>query len=266
MTYRGVTVHVLGRLTALIALGVGVVGGTLVGGTVGGIVGVLIAMMGFQGLTLGVDGWKYVSAALATTGGLALIAWHHGVNALNMGLSHTTWLTGLIWSFGLIAGVGVVIGLAGRHPRTQPLFADERHDTSGVIAARRALLDIPFGTVLVEEFAFRGVMLALVTVLYGSMWAVVITSILFGLWHVAPAVEMHNAHQVTKGSPWPTILSTVLFTGIAGAGFAALRLFTGSLFPPAALHWASNGTGVIVGWFIARARRVAEVLDPEDGV
>ena len=256
--------HVLGRLTALIALGVGVAGGSLVGGTVGGIIGVLIAMMGFQGLTLGVDGWKYVSAALATTGGLALIAWRHGVNAPSMGLSHTTWLTGAIWSVGLIAGVGLVIGLAGRHPKTQPLFADERHDTSGVIAARRALLDIPFGTVLVEEFAFRGVMLALVSVLYGTVWAVVITSILFGLWHVAPAVEMHNAHEVTQGSPWPTILSTVVFTGLAGAGFALLRLFTGSLFPPAALHWASNGTGVIVGWFIARGRSVADVFDAED--
>ncbi len=258
--------HVLGRLTALIALIVGVVGGTLVGGTVGGIVGVLVAMMGFQGLTYGTDGWKYVSGALATTGGLALIAWKHGVNAADMGLSHHTWLTGAIWSVGLIAGVGIVIGLAGRHPKTQPLFADERNDTSGVVAARRALLDIPFGTVLVEEFAFRGVMLALVSVLYGSVWAVVITSILFGFWHVAPAVDMHNAHAATKGSPWPTIASTVLFTGIAGAGFAFLRLFTGSLFPPAALHWASNGTGVIVGWFIARARRVADVLDPEDDI
>ena len=188
--------HVLGRLTALIALILGVVGGTLVGGTVGGIVGVLVAMMGFQGLTYGTDGWKYVSGALATTGGLALIAWKHGVNAVDMGLSHHTWLTGAIWSVGLIAGVGIVIGLAGRHPKTQPLFADERNDTSGVVAARRALLDIPFGTVLVEEFAFRGVMLALVSVLYGNLWAVVITSILFGV----PG-EPTSAATIVDGHP-----------------------------------------------------------------
>ncbi len=256
--------HVLGRVAALLALAAGVVIGTLVGGTVGGIVGVLIAMMGFQGLTLGVDGWKYVSAALATTGGLALIAWRHGVSATDLGLGHATWVTGIIWSVGIIAGIGIVIGFAGRHPRTQPLFADERNDTSGVVAARRTLLDIPFGTVLVEEFAFRGVMLALVAVLYGSVWAVVITSVLFGLWHVAPALEMHDAHQATSGSPWPTVLSTVLFTGLAGAGWAVLRLFTGSLFPPAAFHWAANGTGVVVGWFVARTRTVVDVLDPDD--
>ena len=256
--------HVLGRLAALVALVTGVVVGSVVGGTVGGIVGVLMAMMGFQGLTLGVDGWKYVSAALATTGGLALIAWRHGVNAADLGLGHTTWVAGIIWSVGIIAGIGIAIGFAGRHPKTQPLFADERNDTSGVIAARRALLDIPFGTVLVEEFAFRGVMLALVTVLYGSVWAVVITSILFGLWHVAPALEMHDAHQATSGSPWPTVLSTVLFTGLAGAGWAVLRLFTGSLFPPAAFHWAANGTGVLVGWFVARTRNVAHAFDHDD--
>ena len=41
----------------------------------------------------------------------------------------------------------------------------------------------------------------------------------------------------------------------ARVGFAVLRIFTGSLFPPSALHWAANGTGVIVGFFVNRRLR-----------
>ena len=52
-----------------------------------------------------------------------------------------------------------------------------------------------------------------------------------------------------------TVGSTVLFTGLSGVGFAVLRIFTGSLFPPSALHWAANGTGVIVGFFVNRRLR-----------
>ena len=47
---------------------------------------------------------------------------------------------------------------------------------------------------------------------------------------------------------------------LSGAGFALLRLYTGSLLPPAALHWAANGTGVVVGWFVARRQRATREL------
>ena len=82
-----------------------------------------------------------------------------------------------------------------------------------------------------------------------------IMTILFGLWHIGPALEMHSAHQEATGHVLVTVASTVLFTGLSGVGFALLRLFTGSLFPPAALHWAANGTGVVVGFFVNRRLR-----------
>ena len=46
-----------------------------------------------------------------------------------------------------------------------------------------------------------------------------------------------------------------MVTGLAGAGFSLLRLFTGSLLPPSALHWAGNGSGVVVGFFVNRRLR-----------
>ena len=78
---------------------------------------------------------------------------------------------------------------------------------------------------------------------------------LFGLWHISPALEMHDSHNATQGGSWITVVGTVFFTGLSGVGFALLRLFTGSLFPPAALHWAANGTGVVVGWVVHNVTR-----------
>ncbi len=246
---QGVTVS---RAIGAACLMLGALVGVLAGGTAGATVGVVLAMAGFQALTRGgVAGVPYVLVALATTAGLGLNAWSHDLTATDLGLGRSTWLTGILWSLGIILVVGAVVGLAGRVPRLHHLFADDRvMDVPGVVSARRVLLDIPFGTVLVEEFAFRGVLLALVTVEVGAAWAVVVTSALFGLWHVVPALELHESHSAATGASWTTVLSAVLFTGFSGVVFGLLRVGTGSLFPPAALHWAANGSGVVVGWIL----------------
>jgi membrane protease YdiL (CAAX protease family) len=234
--------------TALVS---GVVVGVLLLGTYGAILGVLITMVGFQMLTRGVEGAPYVVAGISATAGLAVVAWKHHLSWTDLGLGRSTWVTGLVWSLGIVVLVGTVIGIAGAVPGLRHLFADDRiTQVSGAETARKALLDIPFGTVLIEEFAFRGVMLALVTTITSTLWAVVVTSVLFGLWHISPALEMHDSHNATNGSSWVTVVGTVFFTGLSGVGFALLRIFTGSLLPPAALHWAANGTGVVVGWVV----------------
>jgi membrane protease YdiL (CAAX protease family) len=256
----------LRRMAGVILLVVGVLVGTTLLGVVGAIAGVLIMMTGFQTLTRGVEGARYVVAGVATTVGLAIVAERHGLSWTDIGLGRSTWVVGIVWSVTIVLLVGIVIGAAGSWPRLHHLFADERiTDVSGAETARKALLDIPFGTVLIEEFAFRGVMLALVTQIASVPVAVAVTSVLFGLWHISPALEMHDAHSATTGASWTTVVGTVLFTGASGVGFALLRLYTGSLFPPSALHWAANGTGVVVGWFVHRRRRriIEEVREIE---
>ena len=257
---------IVSRSMGALALVIGAVVGTFVGGTLGAIIGVLLMMIGFQALTRRVEGAPYITAGIVTTAGLVLVAWRHQLSWTSLGIGHTTWVTGLLWSLGIIVVVGGVIGIAGGVPRLHHLFADERiTEVSGAETARKALLDIPLGTVLIEEFAFRGVLLALGTIVWGTTGAVIWTSVLFGLWHISPALEMHDSHEATQGNSWVTVVGTVIFTGLSGAGFAILRLFTGSLFPPAALHWAANGTGVVVGWFVhARKRKNAELLELYD--
>ena len=257
----------VGRWLALASLVVGVLLGLFVGGDVGAVVGVVVAMLGFQGLTRGVEGAPYVAAALLTTGGLFLVARVHDLSMTDLGLGLSTWIPGLLWSAAIVVVVGVVIGVAGGMPRTRHLFADNRiTEVSGLTTARRALVDIPFGTVLVEEFAFRGVLLALTIDMFGTVGGVALTSLLFGLWHISPSLEMHESHTATSGSAIPTVLSTVLFTGLGGVGFALLRLYTHSLFPPSALHWAMNGTGVVVGWFVHRNSTSGEATPSDDDV
>ena len=48
------------------------------------------------------------------------------------------------------------------------------------------LVRIPFGTVLLEETLFRGVLLALALRRWSVATAVIVTSAIFGLWHVVP--------------------------------------------------------------------------------
>lgn len=79
---------------------------------------------------------------------------------------------------------------------------------------------------VVEEVAFRGVLLT--SLRSRGMWpAVAVSSALFGLMHVT---------NMFLGSPWYSVLLQVTFAAMAGAGYAAMRLRTGSLWPPILLH------------------------------
>jgi len=41
-------------------------------------------------------------------------------------------------------------------------------------------------------------------------------------------------------------------TAVGGVGFALLRVWTDSVLPPIGLHWALNGLGVAVAWWLGR--------------
>ena len=58
---------------------------------------------------------------------------------------------------------------------------------------------IPFGTALLEETAFRSVLLAVVVDGWGWTWGVVVSSIVFGFWHVLPAFEFHENNEAAAG-------------------------------------------------------------------
>ena len=116
--------------------------------------------------------------------------------------------------------------------------------------AYRAAVRIPLGTVLVEEVAFRGVLLAMLGGHLGVGWAVAVSSHLFGLWHVVPV----RATMRTNGFVAPAPArgrdrgrrSAVVGGGLVLA--AAGDRWTGG----AALVHASAGAATVVAFFAVR--------------
>ncbi len=205
----------------------------------------------------------YVRVALAwTIGFLTYGQVVAGLSLSEMGL--TSWHTGLLWGGGCIAVVGLGI-VAGVHiPRLHPLFADERAiKVSGTEVAVKSLVEVPVGTVLLEEVVFRSVLLGLLVSEYGTAWGVAGSSFLFGLWHILPSLEMHDSHSLTSqlGTGWRgklmTVVGTIVATGAAGVMFAMLVVWSGSVLAPVGLHWAMNSMGAVAAWLVPRraARR-----------
>lgn len=204
----------------------------------------------------------YVPICLLGTVALLLVAWWAGLSAADLGLGRSTLISGLLWAALCVTAVVVIYSTVAVPPRTRVFFADRRAmDAPGTEIARRTLVDIPLGTVLLEEVAFRGVLLAVAIIESGVAGAIALTSLLFGLWHILPALPMHESHEVVGSALGPgvagrvrTVAITVLVTALGGVVFALLRVWTGSLLPPIGLHWALNGMGVALAWWLAQRR------------
>ena len=188
----------------------------------------------------------YVPACLATTGALLALAGAAGIGGDEIGVS----AAGL--GVGSVAGVAVavVVVSGGLLPVTRPLFADRRMAGVGPLGtAYRALVRVPMGTVVLEEVAFRGVLLVLLDRLVPTGWAVAGSSLLFGVWHVVPMVATlrTNGLAVRPRSLGAAVVATgIVATGIAGAGFCWLRLSTGGLVAPMIVHASVSATATVV--------------------
>ncbi|MBU6279130.1 MAG: CPBP family intramembrane metalloprotease [Actinomycetales bacterium] len=202
--------------------------------------------------------WAFGSSVLLIAIGLL-----DGNTWTDLGLSWRYWIPGLIWA-GLSIGVITLFYLIGASfGRTRKAFEDERNAVlSGGTVAFRALVEVPFGTVLLEEIAFRSVLFAMLARRYGLVWAIVISSILFGLWHVLPSIGTHEQNPALNSMVGGglrgnilTVAGSVLGTALAGVVFAGLRVVSGSVLGPMGLHWATNGLGYTFSWAIIRWRR-----------
>lgn len=156
---------------------------------------------------------------------------------------------------GAVGAAMVVLG--SRAARAEPLLDDPRvHDLGGRRLAYRAAIDIPVGTAVYEELVFRGAVLGTLLDRFEPPAAVAIQSVLFGLWHVLPALADRRRHEhVGQIHPVATIGATVLGTTLAGAWFSALRLRSGSVVAPMIVHGAYNVAGLLVATRRSQARR-----------
>jgi membrane protease YdiL (CAAX protease family) len=187
----------------------------------------------------------YVPANLAVAAGLVALARLAGATPAELGLSSDRARAGLRLGLAVAAVVAAGIVVAAAVPGTRRFFADDR--LAGVSAgglAYQALIRIPLGTVVLEEVAFRGVLLGLIG---SGRAAVALSSTLFGLWHVLPTLDAVTANDLTNSSGARTALAAgaVAFTGAVGVFFCALRLRSGSVVAPAVVHVATNSLGAL---------------------
>lgn len=155
-------------------------------------------------------------------------------------------------------------------PTTRELFKDDRADISFGSLVWQTFVMVPAGTVLMEEVAFRGVLPAMLrkrmpgnAVRRGpgilrsrSFRADVAAATLFGLWHVLPSWNVHEANPVFRkwlpGSLGRAVAVSGGVAGTAAAGmmFSWMRNRSGSLVAPAMLHCSTNSTGYVLAWAV----------------
>ena len=94
--------------------------------------------------------------------------------------------------------------------------------------------------VAMEEGIFRGLFIKLAEKRYSFIKAVVFSSILFGIWHIAAPVRSLLDGEMSAVGTAMSVLMLVLTTGITGAKFCLLTKITGSLWMPMADHFLNN--------------------------
>jgi CAAX protease family protein len=212
---------------------------------------VLAALAVAKGVDHGVAG-AHVAVGLGLIGCLLAIARAQGLTAAELGLARSSWPAGLRWGAAAAALVGTAYVLGYVTGPVREALPDGGGGL-GWVALWRVLVVIPLGTVLPEELAFRGLLLALLGRRHGVLAGILLSSGLFGLWHVVPSLGggMTNATMISMVGAGAAgtvvrVVVTVGFTSLAGVLLCWLRLRSGSLLAPILAHWTVNGLGVIV--------------------
>ncbi len=201
--------------------------------------------------------WAFGGSVLLLAFGLL-----DGNSWTDMGLGWSYLLPGFVWAAVCIGGVTAVYLIGSAFRKTRTAFHDERMaEMSGGRIMFQALIEVPLGTVLLEEIAFRAVLLSMLVRRLGLGWGLAVSAVLFGLWHILPSIGTHEQNPALgsmvgegrKGNILAVLLS-VLTTSVAGVLFAGLRLLSGSVLAPMGLHWATNGLGYAFSWLLIRER------------
>jgi membrane protease YdiL (CAAX protease family) len=184
---------------------------------------------------------------------LVLVGRAAGLTWAALGLSRTHLLAGLAYGAAAAGVIALVYVIGSALPLTRRAFLDTRYRVPMRAALLTSLVTIPLATVVFEEIAFRSVLWGLLEADHGPWVATTLTSVLFGLWHVLPALDVTGTSTAISQDGRPagrrrvvvTVLGTVVFTALAGIVFAELRRCSGSVVAPVLLHWAANGLAVV---------------------
>jgi membrane protease YdiL (CAAX protease family) len=192
------------------------------------------------------------ASAIGLLGAFIALAFMAGLTAIDLGLARVDTRRGA--AYGIASSLISVVLLVIGSQIASDFFKDSRGDMSGPRILLEIALPIFLLTVLPEEFAFRGVLLASGRELWGDRRATFITSVLFGLWHISPTLgTMSQNRQLdnalgTMGGTIVLVAGSVLATFVAGLIFSWLRLRSRSLLAPVIAHLSTNGVALVLAW------------------
>ncbi|MGY1616942.1 lysostaphin resistance A-like protein [Geodermatophilus sp. SYSU D00691] len=203
-----------------------------------GVVLLVLVAVNLGASLLGPPWWARALAGL----GLLAVARLDGLTWAQLGLGRDRLASGSRWALGAVGAVALVYAVGVALPLSRPAFDDPRYDLPVLDALGTALVVIPLGTVVFEELAFRSVLWGVLSRHCPPWQVLVITSVLFGLWHAVPAARAGGALLA---------VGTVALTTVGGLVFGELRRRSGSVLASIGAHWATNSLGVLFG-FVAR--------------
>jgi membrane protease YdiL (CAAX protease family) len=201
--------------------------------------------------------WRlHVPAGLAAAGVVSLLATRAGAGLRDQGLDYRLMPQGLLYGLaGALPAAAVAAGGA-THSRSAELYAVQSiTQASPRRALYEVLLRIPFGTALSEELIFRGALQGVLCRRHGPAQALVVSSLLFGLWHLPPAFRQSGASGLVMSSSRLRMAHatvSVAATAIAGVVLGYLRQRSKSVAAPWLTHAAANGAGFAAGWLVTR--------------
>jgi uncharacterized protein len=190
------------------------------------------------------------------TGVLVLIAWTSGATLADVGLRPADAGAGLRYGGAAFGAVFVALLVAAAVPATRHVLHDTRGQIAGGQLVNELVVSIVLLTAVPEEFAFRGVLLGSAVSLWGERRALLVTSGLFGLWHIQPTLATMPDNPGVSGLSERTagrllvVLGAVAVTSVSGLVFGWLRLRSRSLLAPVLAHMATNGLGLAVAWVV----------------
>ena len=194
----------------------------------------------------------YVPVNLAAAGAAVAAAHALGAGWRDLGLARDRVTAGLKLGGLTLIPIAVVVALGLAIPWTREFFRDTTIlSASTAEAVYTLLLRIPFGTAMAEELIFRGALLGLFLQRHRPWVAVLMSSAVFGLWHVLPTLNSLGTNPGVSGTAGNTLLQagavavTVVATGVAGCIFSWLRLRSGSILAPWLTHTGFNSIGYL---------------------
>jgi membrane protease YdiL (CAAX protease family) len=196
-----------------------------------------------------------VLISVVAAAALLVFARTSGLTWAQLGLGKDRLRAGVLWAAGAVVVVGAVYLLGVLSPLTRPAFLDSRYAMGLPQALLTAFVVIPLSTILLEEVAFRSVLWGFLSRHMTTWRVILVSSSLFGLWHVLPSLSFASSNQglsevapaAGPAVPVLVVLGTVAFTAVGGIVAAELRRRSGSLLASAGMHWATNALGVLFG-------------------